>query len=61
MEVGNINLLGLLQICQPGLGQIQGAELSQAQPGLGPGLKKFGLNIAHGGWAKGIMWGLQIK
>ena len=46
-----------------GWAKAQGAELNQAQQGLGPGLKKFGLNIAHGGCAKGNMfyWGLQIK
>ena len=55
MEAGNINLLGLLQIRQPGLGQSPGGR---AEPGLEPGL-----NIVDGGWARGNMfyWGLQIK
>ena len=40
-----------------------GAELGQDQPGLGSGLKKFGLNISNGGLTTFRMsfWGLQMK
>ena len=63
MEVENINLLGLLQIHQPRLGQSPRvwSELSQAQPGLGPGLNKFVVNIVQGGWAKGNMFYFDCK
>ena len=50
MEVGNDNLIVLLQFVNLVCARSQGAQLTQARQGLGLGLKKFGLNIAHGGW-----------
>ena len=56
MEVGNINLLGLLKICQPGLGQSPGGRAEPSTVRAGAKLEEIGSNIAHGGRAKGNMF-----